>query len=99
MGAEADRRESARALMSGVANQSMESLGIAHIDEACKGERAGASEWSQRDTLRHRRSKAEVADRVRGSASQLIWIADSHYDEEDHAAACRGIVRRGGAAC
>ena len=81
--------------MSGVANQSMESLGIAHIDEACKGERAGASEWSQRDTLRHRRSKAEVADRELGSSSQSIWIADTHYDEEDPAAACGGIGASG----
>jgi hypothetical protein len=44
------------------------------IDEARKGERAGASEWSQRDTVRHRRSKAEVADRELGSSSQSIEV-------------------------
>ena len=31
------------------------------MDEARKGEGAGASEWSQREAVRHRRSKAEVA--------------------------------------
>jgi hypothetical protein len=45
----------------------------------------GASEWRQRDTVRHRRSKAEVADRELGNSSQpieregrAIWIADAH---------------------
>jgi hypothetical protein len=73
-GAEADRRESARALMSGVANQSMEPMGIERHRRSPQGERTGASEWSPRDTVRHRRSKAEVADRELGSSSQSIEV-------------------------
>src|SRR5204863_1096722 len=41
------------------------------IDEA-RTVSAGASEWSQREAVRHRRSKAEVADREVGSSSQSI---------------------------
>src|SRR5437763_16804511 len=39
------------------------------IDEA-RTVSAGASEWSQREAVRHRRSKAEVADRELGRSSQ-----------------------------
>ena len=58
--------------MSGVANQSMKPMGIERHRRSPKGERVGASEWSQRETVRHRRSKAEVADRELGSSSQSI---------------------------
>ena len=60
--------------MSGDANQSMEPMGIERHRRSPKGERAGASEWSQREAVRHRRSKAEVADRELGSSSQSIEV-------------------------
>ena len=47
-------------------------------DESPKGERTGVSEWSQREAVRHRRSKAEVADRELGSSSQSIIGADGN---------------------
>jgi len=60
--------------MSGVANQSMEPTGVERHRRSPQGERAGASEWSQRAAVRHRRSKAEVADRELGSSSQSIEV-------------------------
>ena len=50
----------------------MEPMGIERHRRSPQGERTGASEWSQRDTVRHRRSKAEVADQELGSSSQSI---------------------------
>ena len=47
-------------------------MGIERHRRSPKGERAGASECSQREAVRHRRSKAEVADRELGSSSQSI---------------------------
>ena len=52
----------------------MEPMGIERHRRSPKGERAGASEWSQREAVRHRRSKAEVADRELGSSSQSIEV-------------------------
>jgi hypothetical protein len=50
----------------------MEPMGIERHRRSPQGERAGVSEWSQREAVRHRRSKAEVADRELGSSSQSI---------------------------
>ena len=50
----------------------MEPMGIERHGRSPQVERAGASEWSQREAVRHRRSEAEVADREPGSSSQSI---------------------------
>ena len=42
------------------------------MGEARKSERAGASEWSQREAVRDRRSNAEVGHRELGRSSQSI---------------------------
>ena len=39
------------------------------MDEAHSDDRMGVNEWSQREAVKHRRSKAEVADRELGSLS------------------------------
>jgi len=50
----------------------MEPMGIERHGRSPQVERAGASQWSQREAVRHRRSEAEVADREPGSLSQSI---------------------------
>src|SRR5436190_593003 len=49
----------------------MEPTGVERHRRSPQGERTGASEWSQRDTVRHRRSKAEVADRELGKFESI----------------------------
>src|SRR5258708_1138923 len=46
--------------------------GRTHTKVAAATELSGASEWNQREAVRHRRSNAEVADRELGNSSQSI---------------------------